>query len=157
MILAVRRKREPSENWRTFFYEFLDTRLDKIEKEYSIEDLGEISKAVFQERTEILGRLILGLIGRKFGHLLNQEDCECPHCGKGMQRQGNLCRHIKTLAGEFELSRPYLDKMKFFNSGKTNNWTTIGNDQPSHFIISPFLFFHRLLVDVGVPLAGNSP
>jgi len=103
----VRRKREPSENWRTFFYEFLDTRLDKIEKEYSMEDLGKISKAVFQERTEILGRLILGLIGRKFGHLLNQEDCECPHCGKGMQRQGNLCRHIETLAGEFELSRPY--------------------------------------------------
>lgn len=107
MILAVKRKRESSENWRNFFYDFLGTRLDKIEEEYSMEDLGAISKAVFQERAEILGRLILGLIERKFGHLLSQEDCECPHCGNGMQKQGNLSRHIQTLAGEFELTRPY--------------------------------------------------
>mgnify|MGYP001598568090 FL=1 len=73
MAFAVRRKIESSENWRSLFYNFLDTRLDKIEEEYSMEDLGEISKAVFQERAEILGHLLLGLIERKFGHLLNQQ------------------------------------------------------------------------------------
>ncbi len=30
MAFAVRRKIESSENWRSLFYDFLDTRLDKI-------------------------------------------------------------------------------------------------------------------------------
>ncbi|WP_096894570.1 ISKra4 family transposase [Candidatus Scalindua japonica] len=72
-----------------------------------MEDLGEISKAVFQERSEILGQMILGLIKRKFGHLLNQQNCDCPDCGKSMQRHDKLSRTIQTLAGQFELERPY--------------------------------------------------
>lgn len=100
LSLAVRKKGEPSENWRSLFFDFLDTRLDKILEEYSMEDLGEISKAVFQERAEILGRLLLGLIERKFGYLLNQQKCECPQCGKSMQSQGKQSRHIQTLAGQ---------------------------------------------------------
>lgn len=107
MAFAVRRKLESSENWRSLFYDFLDTRLDKIEEEYSMEDLGEISKAVFQERSEILGRMILGLLERRFGPLLNQQKCEGPQCGKSMQSQGKLARNIQTLAGQFELNRPY--------------------------------------------------
>lgn len=107
MACAVRRKIESSGNWRSLFYDFLDTRLDKIEEEYPMEDLGEISKAVFQERAEILGQLILGFIERKFGHLLNQQNCDCPECGKSMQRQGKLSKTIQTLAGQFELTRPY--------------------------------------------------
>ncbi|MDR4503198.1 MAG: ISKra4 family transposase [Candidatus Scalindua sp.] len=103
----VKRKIESSDNWRALFYGFLDTRLDKIEEEYSMEDLGEISKAVFEERAEILGQLILGFIERKFGHLLNQQSCDCPECGKGMQRQGKQSKTIQTLAGQFELTRPY--------------------------------------------------
>ncbi len=107
MGFAARREIEFSEDWRTLFYDFLDTRLDKIEEEYSMEDLGEISKAVFKERSEILGRLVLGLIERKFGHLLNQQSCDCPRCGKSMQKQGKLSKNIQTLAGQFELNRPY--------------------------------------------------
>lgn len=107
MACVARRKIESFDNWRSLFYAFLDTRLDKIEDEYSMEDLGEISKAVFQERAEILGQLILGLIERKFGHLLNQQNCDCPECDKSMQRQGKLSKTIQTLAGQFELSRPY--------------------------------------------------
>ncbi|MDR4503814.1 MAG: hypothetical protein MRK01_03350 [Candidatus Scalindua sp.] len=48
------RKIESSDNWRALFYGFLDTRLDKIGEEYSMEDLGEISKAVFEERAKIV-------------------------------------------------------------------------------------------------------
>lgn len=107
MAVAVRKKAGSSENWRSQFFNFLDTRLDKIEQEYSMEDLGEISKAVFQERSEILGQLLLGLIERKFGHLLNQQDCDCPKCSKSMQRQGKLSGNIQTLAGQFKLKRPY--------------------------------------------------
>jgi hypothetical protein len=104
---AIKKNIQPTVNWRSSFYDFLDTRLDKIEKEYSMKDLGEISKAVFQERSEILGRLQRGLIERKFGHLLNQLKCECPKCGKNMQNQGKRPRDIQTLAGEFEVNRPY--------------------------------------------------
>ncbi len=100
-------KAESSENWRTLFYDFLDTRLDKIEQEYPMDDLGEISKAVFQERSEIMGQMILGLIKRKYGHLLNQQKCDCSDCGKSMQRHDKLSRTIQTLAGQFELERPY--------------------------------------------------
>ncbi len=106
MVFAAS-KIESFENWRTVFYDFLDTRLDKIEQEYPMDDLGEIAKAVFHERSEILGQMILGFIKRKFGHLLNQQKCDCPDCGKSMQRHENLSRTIQTLAGQFELERPY--------------------------------------------------
>ena len=107
MTVALRKENEQTENWRDKFYEFLDARLDKMERENSMEDLSEISKVVFQERSEILGRMVLGLIERKFWHLLNQDKCECPGCGKNMQKQGKLSRNIQTLAGSFELNRPY--------------------------------------------------
>lgn len=48
------------------FFEFLNGRIEKIEKDYSMENLEDISKAVFQERAEILGRLMLEFIERKF-------------------------------------------------------------------------------------------
>jgi len=32
LAFAVRKKIEPSENWRSVFFDFLDTRLDKIEE-----------------------------------------------------------------------------------------------------------------------------
>jgi hypothetical protein len=107
LALAARRKIELSDNWRTVFYDFLDKRLDQIEEEYSMENLGEISKAIFQERAEILGQLILGFIKKKYGHLLNQQKCDCPDCGKSMQRYEKLSKTIQTLAGHFELERPY--------------------------------------------------
>ncbi len=107
MALAVKKEIESTESWRSKFFEFLETRLDKIEQEYPMEDLGEITKAVFQERSEILGRLVLGLIERKFGHLLNQQNCNCPKCSKSMQRQGKHSKNIQTLTGQFKLKRPY--------------------------------------------------
>ena len=107
MAFAVRKKIEPSEDWRDVFFDFLDTRLDKMLEEYSMADLREISKAVFQEKADILGHMILGLIERKFGHLLDQQKCACPQCGRNMQSNGKLSRRIETLAGRLELSRPY--------------------------------------------------
>ncbi len=84
MVFAAS-KIESSDNWRTLFYNFLDTRLDKIEKECSMEDLGEISKAVFQERAEILGRLTLGLIERRFGY--HSFEGGVKHCADAVSSQ----------------------------------------------------------------------
>ncbi len=107
MAIAIKKKLESVESWRSQFFDFLETRLDKIEAEYSMENLGDISKAIFQERSVILGRLLLGFIERKFGHLLNQQSCSCPKCHKNIQSQGKRSKQIQTLAGEFELNRPY--------------------------------------------------
>jgi hypothetical protein len=108
LAFAVKKKEDQSEeDWRSEFFGFLYDRLDKIEKEYSMDDLGQISKVVFQERGEILGRLQQALVERKFGHLLNQEQCDCPQCDKRLRNQGKLSKKIQTLCGEFELKRPY--------------------------------------------------
>ncbi len=98
---------EAHENWRNSFYDFFDERLDKIEKEYSMDNLGDISKAIFQERSEILGRLVLGFIEKKFGHLLNQQICNCPKCDKELILHEKRPKTIQTLVGKFELLRPY--------------------------------------------------
>ncbi len=105
--IAVRQTAPPIEDWRSKFFSFLDDRLDKIENEYSMNDLGEISKAVFQNRSELLGRMVYGFIEKKFSHLLNQEKCDCPKCGKSLQERGKPSRNIQTLVGQFALSRPY--------------------------------------------------
>lgn len=107
MSIALLKEVKRSEDWRTSFYEFVNSRLDKIEKEYPMENLGDISRAIFQERSEILGRLIQGFIEKKFDHLLNQQVSNCPKCGNQIITQGKRPKNIQTLAGSFELLRPY--------------------------------------------------
>ena len=66
MAFAVRKNIEPSEDWRDVFFDFLDTRLDKMLEEYPMADLREISKAVFQEKADILGHMIFGWVHSRF-------------------------------------------------------------------------------------------
>jgi hypothetical protein len=94
-------------DWRESFFDFLNGRISKIEEEYTMDNLQDISKAIFKERSEILGRLMLGLIEKKFGHLLHQEVCLCPLCKKRMEKHANNSRTVETLAGLIELNRPY--------------------------------------------------
>lgn len=107
MAVAAINRIDSSENWRAAFHEFLDVQLDKLDKEYSMDDLGDISKAILEEKSEILGQLTLTLIERKFGQFLNQKESYCPKCGKSMLKQGKVSRKIQTLTGQFNLNRPY--------------------------------------------------
>ena len=47
-------------SWRKEFFEFLNNRLDSIEKSYGVEMmLDDITKAIFSNKSEILGQLTL--------------------------------------------------------------------------------------------------
>ena len=72
-----------------------------------MENLRDISKAIFQEKSEILGHLMLGFIERKFEHLLHQEICFCLHCNMSMQKNPNNLKTVETLSGCIKLNRPY--------------------------------------------------
>lgn len=94
-------------DWRSGFFEFLDERLDKIEEETTMDQLDEITGAIFRNKSDILGQLVLGFIERNHGDLLEQEFCECPLCGKLLKARGREKRTLETLVGAFELSRAY--------------------------------------------------
>ena len=99
---------ERNNNWRSEFFDFLNDRLDAIEKDLSMDKLEDITGAIFRNKSEILGQLALGFIKGKFAHLLDQEFFECPHCGKLLKsRKDKAKREIETLIGKFALYRPY--------------------------------------------------
>ena len=107
MYLEQPKVTNSQEEWRTVFFDYFDTKLDQIEQEYKMDNLADISKAIFQERSEILGRLILGFIEKKFSDFLNQETYSCLKCSKQLGSRGKRPKTIQTLAGKFELLRPY--------------------------------------------------
>ena len=100
---------ESNENsWRTEYFEFLNEKLDQIESEISMDKIEDITNTIFQNKSEILGQMALGLIKRKHGALLEQEYCDCPNCGKQTRAWNKkVKRKIESLAGSFDLYRPY--------------------------------------------------
>ncbi len=95
-------------NYRTDFYDFLDKRLNQMEEDNELESLNDITKMIFNNRADIMGHLALSFIEKKFGHLINQEYCPCPHCNKlikAMPRKAR--REIETMVGPTILERPY--------------------------------------------------
>jgi len=108
MAAALAYKRD--NNWRGDFFDFLNERLDAIEKDVSMDmdKLEDITGAILRNRSEILGQLALGFVKDKFAHLLDQEFFECPHCGKLLKaRRDKVKREIETLIGKLALYRPY--------------------------------------------------
>jgi len=96
-----------NKNWRWRFFEFLGERLDEIEKEVPMVELGDITDAIFRNKSDILGQLTLGFIENKYGHLLDQEYAKCPKCGRLHKSRGEVKRKLKSRAGSFDLYRPY--------------------------------------------------
>jgi hypothetical protein len=96
------------EDWKSDFLCFLCDRLDKIEKEYSMASMDDISRTLFQNRSEIMGKAALALIEKKFGHLLDQQYSRCPHCDRRIKASAEkVKREITTLIGPVVLYRPY--------------------------------------------------
>ncbi len=95
-------------NYRTDFYDFLDKRLNQMEEDNELESLNDITKMIFNNRADIMGRLALSFIEKKFGHLLNQEYCQCPHCDKMIKAMPRKARReLETMVGPIILERPY--------------------------------------------------
>ena len=74
---------ESSESsWRTEVFQFLNEKLDQLETKSSMDKTEDITGTIFQNKSEILGRMTLGLIKNRYGDLLEQEYYDCPTCGK---------------------------------------------------------------------------
>ena len=95
-------------DWKSDFLSFLFDRLDKIERDSAIDSMDDISKSLFENRSEIMGRAALALVEKRFGHLLDQQYCQCPHCHRRIKaRAEKVKREITTLIGPVVLYRPY--------------------------------------------------
>ena len=100
---------ESSESsWRTEIFEFLNEKLDQLETESSMDKIEDITGAIFQNKSEILGRMTLGLIKNRYGALLEQEYYDCPTCEKRIKAWNKkVKRKVESLGGSFDLYRPY--------------------------------------------------
>jgi hypothetical protein len=109
VIPIVRGKPGPEcrRDWKDSFLQFMGVRMETMEGKGPMETLSDISKMLWTNRAEILGQLALTFIEKRFGHLLTQEYCSCPLCGKTLKSRGLHKREIVTLSASFELKRPY--------------------------------------------------
>jgi hypothetical protein len=108
MLAAVQVTPIGSEDWKSDFLSFVSKRLDQIEKDYPMDSITDISKSLFSNRSEIMGQAALALIEKFFGHLLDQQYCQCPHCDRRIKAKSKkVRREIDTLVGPVTLYRPY--------------------------------------------------
>lgn len=94
--------------WRDDFFKFLNLKIDLILKENVMEKIEDFTRAVFNNKSEILGQLILAFIKSNYGHLFEQDHCDCPNCGEKAKCWSKKAkRKVESLGGNFELTRPY--------------------------------------------------
>jgi len=95
-------------SWKDELFEFLNDRLNQIDKQSPMEKIEDITGLIFRNKSEILGQFVLAFIKKKYGHLLNQEHCKCPKCSKELKVWNKkVKRTVESLGGGFELYRPY--------------------------------------------------
>jgi hypothetical protein len=108
MLLAVQKIPTGTEDWKSDFIDFVSHKMDEILEDYPMDSITDISKSLFQNRSEIMGKAALALIEQKYGHLINQEYCDCPLCNRRIKAQAEKVRRkIDTLVGPVALYRPY--------------------------------------------------
>jgi hypothetical protein len=94
--------------WKSDFVSFSADWLEQIERDVQMDSLGDISKALFKNRFDLMGQAAQALIEKKFGHLLDQEYCECPHCRKNVKaKPEKVKREVTVMACPIVLYRPY--------------------------------------------------
>ena len=94
--------------WRDEVFGSLNAKLDQIIQQTDMEKIDDITGAIFQSKSDILGLLVLGLIKKNYSELLNQEYCDCPICGKRLKAWNKkVKRTIESLGGCLDLCRPY--------------------------------------------------
>lgn len=105
---AQRLPRERSkDDWRGEIFGFLNGKFDQMESQ-GMDKIEDFTDALFQNKSEILGQMALGLIKNRYGDLLEQEYCDCPKCGKRLKAWNkNVKRKVESLGGSFDLYRPY--------------------------------------------------
>jgi len=109
-VIPMVRKEVPSESredWKAPIFEYLSERLDEIVSRGSMDRLIDITSTIFAGKAEIMGQLILAVIKKRHQGLVEQEHCSCPRCARLLKRRGLHKRQVETMAGAFELERPY--------------------------------------------------
>ena len=56
-------------SWKKEVLEFLNTRLDQIADKTTMEKIEDITGAIFRNKSEILGQMVLAFIKKKYFHL----------------------------------------------------------------------------------------
>ncbi len=58
-------------SWKNEVLEFINKRLDQIAEQTTMDKIEDITGAIFRNKSEILGQMTLGLIKKKYSHLLD--------------------------------------------------------------------------------------
>lgn len=69
---------EEQEDWTARCVAVLSKELEGILKGLSMYKISDISSALFSRKADILGQMLLALIHKCHGALLEQEQCTCP-------------------------------------------------------------------------------
>ena len=81
------------------------TRIETAIGEFAM--LDEITKSIFENKSEILGTIALEIARKKHRHLFEQVYIDCPKCSHRLKTRGDKSRKVETVIGSFELLRPY--------------------------------------------------
>jgi hypothetical protein len=115
MSVAIQQSFVDAEDWKSSFISFISNRLDELEGNFPMESITDISKSLFQNRSEIMGQAALALIEKKFSHLLDQRVCECPHCHRRIKAKSEKVRmkpQTDDAKDQIEKTLRYLDERK---------------------------------------------
>jgi hypothetical protein len=96
-----------SGDWKARFLAFVGQCLEELLDRFCMDKLSEITSTIFNHKAHILGQMVLAFIRKRHGALLEQERCHCPKCGKVLKKRAMHKRQVETLAGQFEIERPY--------------------------------------------------
>ncbi len=95
-------------DWKDPFLEFVSNRMDQIEQDIAMNSISDITKALFENRSEIMGQAALALIQKRFGPYFEQTHCDCPNCHTRVKAKAEkVKREVETTIGIIALYRPY--------------------------------------------------
>ena len=98
---------DEQDDWKARFLEFASSCLEQLLERFRMDKLSDITSALFSRKADILGQMVLAFIRKRHKDLLEQELCSCPQCSRPLKKRGMHKRRVETLAGVFELERPY--------------------------------------------------
>jgi len=107
-LAEVREKKQRAE-FRQQLHECFDRWVDTLEEHVKEPKptLEQLSRAVWERRQELMGRLTQALLEQRYGTEQGQQYAPCPQCGHTVAARAVTSRTLETLVGEVEVARPY--------------------------------------------------
>jgi hypothetical protein len=107
--LAEVRERKQQAEFRRHVHERLDQWLEALEEHMTEPKptLEQLTRAVWERRQELTGRLTTALLERRYEAEQGQRSAPCPQCGRIVAARAVVSRRVSTLVGGVEVDRPY--------------------------------------------------